>query len=149
MYSDETEADIKQDLMTKYKINEVEFFKKDERFIGTIKVTFEDKDSLKISIENRISIFDQRYIVETYKPKPRVVKCNYCQKFGHVIRLCRSSHPICGKCNSKDHETKNCEASPDQHKCVHCYKEHVTEHQDCEVWKEKYENILRRLHDRH
>ena len=133
--------------MQKYPVTEVEFFKKDDTLTGIIKVICQDEISLQNLIENRLSIFHQKYIVETYKPKPRVVKCNQCQRFGHISRLCRSEHPICGKCSSHDHNTVDCEVTPNEYKCAHCKGKHITGHKDCEVMKEKLENLLSRRQD--
>ena len=90
-------------------------------------------------MQNNVSIFNQRYRVEVYKPKPRIIKCNKCQRFGHVERICREDKPVCGKCTSRNHETKDCVVESENYKCHHCDGNHITGNNECEVMKEKME----------
>ena len=46
---------------------------------------------------NKIKIEHHVYYVEKFVHKPRAVKSNRCQKFGHKSRLCRSAKPTCAK----------------------------------------------------
>ena len=85
----------------------------------------------------------QIYSVEAFTPKPKIIKCNKCQLFGHVSRLC-SNKPVCGKCSKNDHETKDCEVEPDDYKCAHCDGNHITGSYTCEMVKQKMEQLLSR-----
>ena len=147
VYTDNSEEEIKQQINGKYPNSKVELFKKENRFTGVIKVSFDSEEELKDAIDNRIAIGRQRYMVETYIFKPRVIKCNYCQKFSHVSRLCRSQHPVCGKCKSNQHETESCTAHSDDYSCYHCDGNHQTGDKECTVMKEKEEAIRHRLHN--
>ena len=81
VYSRESEEDIIQEITQKYPNCEVDLFKRSNKFTGTIKVTFSNEEELQDVLDNRIQIFEQIYLVERYKFKPRVIKCNHCQKF--------------------------------------------------------------------
>ena len=137
VYTDHSNEDIKKEITGQYPNCEVDLFMKSDRFTGTMKVSFSKEEEYKDVMENRIKIFRQRYVVEPYIFKSRVIKCNYCQKLSHVERLCRSENPVCGKCTSTDHETKDCEAAPEDYKCYHCKGNHETGHKECRVMKEK------------
>ena len=110
-----------------------------------IKVTFKDELELNTVIANRFHIDRRVYITEPFKHKPRVIKCNVCQRFGHVSRLCRAKlNPVCGKC-CQSHETKNCQAEEADFKCYHCSKtDHITGSYSCEKMKEKYQELIDR-----
>ena len=72
-------------------------------FTGTVKVIFKDEETVEKAIERKIRINTQVYFVEKLNPKPRVIKCNTCQPFGHISRLCRNKdNPVCGKCSCKE-----------------------------------------------
>ena len=109
-----------------------------------MKVTFVDSDTLEKAITDKIVISGQRFLVEEFKPKPRVIKCHRCQAFGHVSRFCRSKKPKCGKCGSDAHESKDCTSSSSI--CVHCdSKDHPTGHSSCKVIQQKMDEIRQRL----
>ena len=103
-----------------------------------IKVKFNTSDELNQVIVNKFKIFNRAFLVEPFEQKPRVIKCNVCQRFGHVSRLCRSKNkPVCGKCSCTGHETKDCTKSENEHKCFHCGKEdHITGSYTCEKVQE-------------
>ena len=94
---------------------------------------------------DKFRLCHKKYITEPFIHKPRVIKCNTCQRFGHVSRMCRSKDkPVCGKC-SKDHETKNCTTPAAEYKCHHCNKtDHFTGSHSCEKMKEKYQELIDR-----
>jgi len=143
VYLDATEEDIKTSIMDKYAASDVDFFKRNGNFSGTIKVTFNSRKDLLEVMSNRIKIIEQRFIIEEFKPVPRVIKCNRCQVFGHIARRCRSETSQCGKCGDKGHETNTCESL--SKKCVHCKKDgHITGDKSCEVMKQKLDEIKQR-----
>ena len=78
--------------------------------------------------------------------KPRVIKCNRCQKLGHVSRVCRAQSPKCGKCGNA-HETTNCTVSQEEYKCCHCSENHETGNSECEFMKKKLDEIKSRRQD--
>ena len=141
---DKSEEEIIEEITIKYPNCHVDLFKPGGVFNGTIKIGFESKEILEKALLDRITIFRQRYILERYKYRPRVIKCNLCQKFGHIERLCRGNNPVCGKCCSKDHETKDCNESPDNYKCCHCQGNHESGSNKCDVVKQKLQAILNR-----
>ena len=109
---------------------------------GTVKVTFNSQKDLQDVTLDRIKIFAQRYLMEEYKPSPRVIKCHRCQGFGHIARLCRSNLPKCGKCGETSHESDSCTSSV--LKCAHCNENHITGDKSCKVMKQKLEQIKER-----
>ena len=139
---DKTDNQIIEEIKSKYPNTEVDLFKTDNVFNGKMKIEFETKEHLEAVMRDRITIFQGRYMVENYNYKPRVIMCKNCQRFGHVARLCRSNHPVCGKCCSEDHETSDCEE--DNLKCYHCDGNHETGHKDCEKMKMKLQQITDR-----
>ena len=138
VFDDVSEDVIKEDISKQYPGSEIELFKRqsDGKFLGTIKVDFKDRQKLQDAIENTMKIQHQRYIVEEHKRKPRLVKCNRCQKFGHIQRYCYAKEPKCGKCSKSDHETKDCTITSG-FKCAHCNGNHETASKQCKVWNEK------------
>ena len=140
-----SEDEINSDIKANYPDAKYELFKKDDEFTGMIKVTFKDEGRLNTVIQNKFSIAGRKYFTEPFKHKPRVIKCNICQRFGHVARLCRDKDkPVCGKC-TKNHETKNCQTNEDEHKCYHCNKRgHITGSYSCEKVQEIYQDLMAR-----
>ena len=148
VYLEESEEDLISEIEKNYPNTKCELFKKSNGlFTGTIKLIFKDDETLQSAITNRLSIFQQRYIVELFKSKPRVIKCNYCQRIGHISRICRSKKTQCGKCSSNEHETKDCKTSSINYKCAHCDGNHITGDKECEVMKLKLEEIMNRIQD--
>ena len=147
VYDDLQEQEIKDDIKTTYPdITKIELFKRDEEFTGMIKVVFKEEAQLNRVIAERFKLCHKKYIIEAFKQKPRVIKCNTCQRFGHVSRLCRSkANPICGKCSMEGHETKDCTAEENEIKCFHCGKnDHITGSYSCEKIQEKLQELLDR-----
>ena len=137
-----TENQIKEEILNNYDCKEIDFFKKDGKYMGILKITFNTAEELSKAVNDRITIFNQRYIVEEYKFKPRVIKCNKCQKFNHIARLCRSPER-CGKCG-KDHNTIECTVEPADYSCCHCQGNHETGDKECPTMKNKEEIIKNR-----
>ena len=139
---DEDEEEIKDDIEQNYPGAKTELFKRpDGRFMGTLKIKFTDEKQLQKVVSDRFKLFRQRYIVEQYQPKPKVIKCNRCQMFGHISRLCNMKTPKCGNCSSERHESKDCEVTAEYYKCAHCSGNHCTGSKECEIWKSKEEAL--------
>ena len=136
VYDDWTEEQMTEGILEHYPDAECEFFKRksDNSFMGMIKVDFKSRETLLKVINDRIKFCNQRYIVEEFKRKSRVVKCNLCQGWGHIHRYCKKT-PKCGKC-AENHETKSCSITGG-YKCAHCGKGHKAGSYDCKVYKEK------------
>ena len=138
VYDDIEENEVTTNLKSKYgdKIVSCELMRKrsDKSFSGMIKVEFDSRGSLMDMIQDRISLGNQRYIVEEFRRKPRVIKCNKCQSWGHIHRYCTKAAK-CGKC-AGDHETISCEKTSG-FKCAHCGKDHCAGSYSCEVFKAK------------
>ena len=138
------EEDIIAEIKEYYPDAHLECFKNNDRFTGTVKITFKDEESLKNAIENKIRINQQIYIPEIFISKPRVIKCNKCQTFGHVAKWCRQA-PVCGKCSTKGHhETKECTVEKEEYKCAHCDGNHITGSYNCIKMKEMVEKLQNR-----
>ena len=146
VFLDESEDEIEAEILSKYPDAKCDFFKRQNRFTGTIKITFKNEKELQNAIENRINVFNQKYIIEIFKMKPRVIKCNRCQKLGHVSRVCRATSPKCGKCGSS-HETISCSEPKENYKCCHCEQNHETGSPECEIMKQKLDDIKKRRQD--
>ena len=146
VYDDFTEEQIETQIGQNYPDATFELFKRNNEFTGMIKVTFKDENELKTVIANRFSISGRKFLVEEFKHRPRVIKCNVCQRFGHVSRLCRSkNNPRCGKCSQEGHETKDCTADNTEFKCFHCdQNDHITGSYACAKFQEKYQELLDR-----
>ena len=144
VYLDLDEDEIKEEIQQNYPGCEFDLFMKNGEFIGIIKVKFKSAQELKQAITNRFKISNRLYVVVPFEPKPRVIKCNTCQRFGHVSRLCRSKqNPICGKCSSAGHETKDCTKSEEEFKCFHCgNNDHITGSYACQKVQEKYQDLI-------
>ena len=50
--------------------------------------------------------------------------------------------PTCGKCSSKDHQTKKCTVQENDYKCAHCGGNHVTGSYSCQKMKDKLQEIM-------
>ena len=136
VFDDVSETDIESSIKEKFENADCDFFKRksDGRFTGMIKVDFKDRATLQEVIKGKITICSQRYIVEEYRRKSRVVKCNKCQGWGHIYRFC-TRDPKCGKCSEK-HETDSCTITSG-FKCAHCKEDHKAGSSVCKVFKEK------------
>ena len=145
MYTIE-EDEIKAEIEQNYPECRYELFKKDEEFTGMIKITFKTADELNAAISNKFKISNRLFRIEHFQHKPRVIKCNVCQMFGHISRRCRNKQkPVCGKCSCEGHESKDCQKSEDQYKCFHCgSSSHMTGSYSCKKVLEKYEELKER-----
>ena len=111
---------------------------------GSIKIICKSRSELLKIIEDKVSIFNQRFLVEEFIAKPKVIICAKCQKFGHIHSLCRSDTPKCGKCSLTDHETKDCTVNHENYKCSHCDLNHQTGSKNCDIFKLKEDEINNR-----
>ena len=143
VYDDYNEEDMRRDISETYpSITNCEFQKRrsDKSFNGMIKITFCSRDEMMQVIEDKFKLGNQRYIVEEYRRKSRVIKCSKCQGWGHVHRYCKNP-PKCGKCAEK-HESKTCTITTG-FKCAHCKKDHQAGSFDCQVYREKLAKFSR------
>ena len=138
VYDDHKEDDMKKDIMQNYPglVTKCEFQQKrsDKSFNGMIKLEFSSREAMMKVITDKIKLCHQRYIVEEYKRKSRVIKCNKCQGWGHIHRYCTKSAK-CGKC-AENHESNSCSITSG-FKCAHCNEDHQAGSFDCAVYKEK------------
>lgn len=145
VYVNETEEEIEEEIKRNYPNTEHNLFKKDGNFTGMIQIKFKDEDELKQVIENKFDLFHRKFIIEPFKQKPKVIKCNTCQRFGHVSRICRNkNNPVCGKCSKVGHESENCNIPEEEYKCYHCHQNHITGSYKCGKVQEKLDEIMSR-----
>lgn len=139
-----TEQQLKDEIGSKYPdVTECDPFKnKKGELTGTVKLTFKTVADRDTVIRDNLKIFNECFVVEEFKSKPRVIICNRCQRFGHIQRLCRSKTIKCGKCSSMDHESRDCTSN--KLKCAHCGRAHATGHKDCVEFKKKLDTIRER-----
>lgn len=133
---DVEEAKIKADINSAFPGATSQLFtrKSDGRFLGTVKVQFGSRTDLLKAMNDKITIGQQQFRVDEFIRKPRVIKCNKCQGWGHIQRYC-SRNPKCGKC-TENHETSSCSVVTD-FKCCHCQGNHRTGDPRCKIYKEK------------
>ena len=146
---DLTEKDIEENIKENYPGARHELFKKGGEFLGLIKVTFKDENELEEVIANKFTLGRRKYLVEKFQHKPRVIKCNICQAFGHIALRCRNKKkPNCGKCGEAGHESLNCIEEEENHQCYHCKtKDHKTGSYKCKKVQEILEVISQNKHD--
>ena len=143
VYDDLSEAEIEEEIKKNHPVSKVEFFRRNGAFTGTIKLIFNNRKALVDTLSERaICIHTHRHLLEEFKPTPRVIKCHRCQAFGHIARRCRNSKPKCGKCGEDSHETNKCNSNV--LKCAHCNENHITGSRDCNVMKQKLDEITNR-----
>ena len=145
-----SEEDLINEIKSSYPDVKVDLFKRNDKFTGTLKIEFNTEEEYQRAVNDRVKIFYQKYIMERYEYKPRVIICKYCQMFNHVSRVCRNrlkGKPRCGKCSSNDHETKDCIIEKEDYKCCHCEGNHETGAKECEVVKTKLDAINERAHN--
>ena len=58
-----------------------------------------------------------------------VRRCFKCQAYGHIASVCKNANK-CGKC-SREHETRDCKAAPENAKCANCKGKHVSGSSTC------------------
>ena len=136
------EVEIEEEIQLNYpSISNYDLFKKDGEFTGMIKVTFKNAEDLENAIHNKFIISHRKYQIEEFKHRPKVIKCNICQAFGHVARRCRNQEKLkCGKCSEPGHQTKDCEADEENFKCCHCESsEHITGSYKCPKVQERFQ----------
>lgn len=74
---------------------------------------------------------------EITKYKSDAIRCNKCQRYGHVAITCRKEHPTCGTC-AKEHWTSQCESSAAQVYCANCETNgHAARDFRCPILEEK------------
>lgn len=141
-----TEKRIKEEILQQYEGTVVELFKKgpERIFTGTVKITFKNGQQYNEAVQNKIKIGNCRFYVEEFVSRPRVIKCNKCQEFGHISRMCRSSFIKCAKCNTLNHETKDCTVGEQEYKCCHCGQNHITGSRICDVMISKQKELTSR-----
>ena len=146
---DLSEEDIEESIKETYPDIRFEFFKKENKFSGMIKVIFKEERQLEEAIKNKFRICNRRYLVEKFVHKPRVIICNRCQRFGHIALQCKSKNkPNCGKCGESGHESVNCTKEERYHLCFLCKsKEHKTGSYKCEKVQERLAILMKDRQD--
>ena len=141
VYQDISVDDIKSQVEAQCPNSEAEPFRKNQKFTGSIKVSFKSNEDFEAAKDNIVVINQHRYVMEKFNYQPRLIRCFNCHKFGHVARLCHQEESICGKCTSKDHKTKDCTVRPAQYKCFLCEGNHETGSRNCDIIRLKTEEL--------
>ena len=144
IYQNLSQEQIIAEIEKTYPNSKYDFFQHDGNFTGTLKITFKDENTLTSAKFTGLGINLQKYAVEDYKYKPKVIKCNRCQKFGHIERLCNSETPKCAKCATEGHKTDDCVVESANYKCAHCSQNHITGSKICEVIRNKESQLANR-----
>ena len=71
------------------------------------------------------------------------VRCNKCQKFGHLKRFCKSKTSVCPQCAGK-HSYAQCKATRSNRKCANCgLLTHGAAYRGCSA----YQQYMRKIDD--
>ena len=140
--TDENTEDIEEDIKIAYPGSTVDFFKKNQKFTGTVKLIFKDQESYMNAVKDGgINICGIKYRLEQYVPKPRVIRCYRCQSYGHISSMCRAKESRCGRCCQSGHESNNCTEKITTPVCFHCKGGHFTGSSICKDFKAVEEKI--------
>merc|ERR1711972_187761 len=66
VWCDRSEEEIKEEISSNYDCNDIDVFKRNGKYMGIIKINFKTKEQFEAVMNVRITIFDQRYILEEY-----------------------------------------------------------------------------------
>ena len=140
-----SELQIKEEITKQYQGAAIETF----IFTGTVKINFFSKQLLEIYGNAEQSSMLLRGRIHQQAARDQMSYCKR-QKFDHVSARCRNRVPVCGKCSSKQHETKDCSVSnAKDYKCYHCHKldDDITGDKMCPIMKEKVAELVKRYSD--
>ena len=129
--------DITEEIQAVYPGTTVDFFRRNMRITGTVKLIFKNNETyMKAINDGGIRICNIKYLMEQFVFKPRVIRCFTCQTYGHISKNCRAKQAICGKCCMVGHESKDCtNTSIKAAVCYHCKGPHSTGSKDCSEFK--------------
>ena len=146
--TEESIEDIEEEIQASYPGTTVDFFKRDMKITGTIKLIFRDHESYnKAQNDGGIKICAIKYLMEQFVFKPRVIRCFKCQAYGHISKNCRAKQAICGKCCKVGHESQECEATLSNGPvCIHCKGSHFTGSKFCSEYKRVEDKIKSMSH---
>ena len=140
--TNESMEDIKEDIQTDYPGTDLDFFKKDGRLTGTIKLVFKDHDSYNKAMNNGgIKACGVKYNLEEFHMKPKVIRCYKCQGYGHISFRCRAKESRCGNCCEVGHEQNQCKKKITSPTCLHCKENHFTGSRICKEYKQVEEKM--------
>ena len=135
--TEESVDDITEDIQAAYPGTTLDFFRRNMKITGTIKIIFNNNESYtKAMKDGGIKICGCKYLIEEIVFKPRVIRCFRCQSYGHIGKNCRAKEAICGKCCKVGHESRDCETpSTNKARCFHCKEPHSTGSKECSEYK--------------
>ena len=141
--TEESVDDITDDIQATYPGTTVDFFRRNMKITGTIKLIFKNNEVYTKAMEDGgIMIGGIKYLMEQFVFKPRVIRCFRCQSYGHIGKNCRAKEAICGKCCKVGHESRDCETPlTNKSRCFHCKEPHSTGSKDCSEYKRVEDKI--------
>lgn len=92
----------------------------------------------------RITIFMNRYTTVKYI---KILRCSFCQYYGHVQKYCPEDRPICANC-AKFHQTNECPNNENEINCANCIRNnnkntsHKASSIQCPCYQELKTNFL-------
>ena len=120
----------------------LDFFKRNDRYTGTVKLIFNDHNMYaKVMEEGGLKAGGVKYRMEQFHVRAKVIRCYKCQGYGHIATRCRAKEARCGKCCQTGHESNTCIAEITNPTCFHCKGSHFTGSKVCQEFKLVEEKI--------
>lgn len=110
-----------------------------ERLFHKVQGQWVESDALKLAFTgtekvDHITVGRSYYKVRPFVANP--IRCFRCQKLGHTSLGCNAKEK-CLIC-SKEHNRKDCNATPEQYKCANCRGNHVANSKQCPLIKKAF-----------
>ena len=132
----ENTEDIIDAVQQNYADTQLDFFKRNGKLTGTVKIIFKDHNLYnKAMNDGGLRICGVKYSMEQYISKPKVIRCYKCQNYGHIATKCRAKESRCGRCCQSGHESIQCQSVITNPRCIHCKGDHPTGSKICKEFK--------------
>ena len=115
--------------------------RKKNQKVATMRVYHRNVESANEILKQGAYVFNKRVVPR--RPHKEPIRCLRCHKFGHERRNCNYESSYCGKCTRK-HETDECSAPPNEHKCINCLGSHPSYSRECPKFWEKCQQMDQR-----
>ncbi|KAF5375541.1 hypothetical protein D9615_009144 [Tricholomella constricta] len=111
--------------------------------VASLKVVCSTAEAANRMLQERIFVAGHLVVIRKDLKEP--IRCNKCQRYGHIRASCKSQER-CATCASPDHVTSECPPNPTP-QCVSCGPEskHSSSARHCPVFKKQCEDMETRL----